>query len=119
MKVNVESDGMVTRLSIAGDMTIYSAGELKPALLSAIQGTRTIEVNLAEVTDLDTAGFQLLLLAKREAARDRKSFLVREPSSAVRSTLDMYRMTADLLDPADDPNAEVAAPPPSKKRRGT
>ena len=56
-------------LRIEGEMTIYRAEELKQALLEPLQPHTTLEVNLSAVTELDTAGVQLLMLAKRTAQK--------------------------------------------------
>lgn len=52
----------------AGEMTIYSAAELKPALLHALGQSEEIEIDLADISEIDTSGVQLLMLMKREAA---------------------------------------------------
>jgi len=54
-------------LRIQGEMTIYRAAELKAMLLKPIQAGATVEVDLSGVTDLDTAGLQVLMLAKKTA----------------------------------------------------
>ena len=51
-------------LRIEGELTIFRAMELKPLLLAAPPVT---EIDLSGVTDLDTAGVQLLMLAKKTA----------------------------------------------------
>jgi anti-sigma B factor antagonist len=56
-----------TTLRVEGEFTIYRAAELKRALLPLPAGTGPVELDLAEVTEIDTAGIQLLLLARREA----------------------------------------------------
>ena len=55
------------RLSVAGDMTVYCASELKPALLAeAAAGYDSLELDLSQVQEFDTAGLQLLLMLNRE-----------------------------------------------------
>jgi anti-sigma B factor antagonist len=49
-------------LKIDGELTIFRAAELKPVLLAE---PPALEIDLSGVTDLDTAGLQLLMLAKR------------------------------------------------------
>jgi anti-anti-sigma regulatory factor len=51
-------------LRIEGELTIFRAMELKPVLLAV---PPVDEVDLSGVTDLDTAGVQLLMLAKKTA----------------------------------------------------
>lgn len=61
-------------LFIEGEMNIYRAEELKQTLLASVEKAPVLEVNLAAVTELDTAGVQLLMQA-RESAQTRKSEL--------------------------------------------
>lgn len=65
---------MTGPLRIEGEMTIYRAHELKDALLELIQRTQDPALDLSSVTEVDTAGVQLLLLARR-AADDRHTAL--------------------------------------------
>jgi len=51
-------------LRIEGELTIFRAMELKPVLLATPPVT---EIDLSGITDLDTAGVQLLMLAKKTA----------------------------------------------------
>ena len=54
-------------LNIAGELSIYRADELKQALIEPLAQGVQLVVNLAEVTEFDTCGLQLLMLAKRTA----------------------------------------------------
>ena len=54
-------------LSIAGELSIYRADELKQALIEPLKAGVRMVINLAGVTDFDTCGLQLLMLAKRTA----------------------------------------------------
>lgn len=53
------------RLSLSGELTIYSAAEIRATLAAAMDGPSELEVDLSGVSDIDTAGLQLLLLSKR------------------------------------------------------
>ena len=52
---------------IEGEMTIYRAAEIKQTLLTPIVEAAVVEFDLSKVTELDSAGVQLLMLAKRTA----------------------------------------------------
>jgi anti-anti-sigma factor len=52
---------------IEGEMTIYRAAEIKQTLLAPIVESAVVEFDLSKVTELDSAGVQLLMLAKRTA----------------------------------------------------
>ena len=54
-------------LNIAGELSIYRADELKRALIEPLAPGVQLVVNLAAVTEFDTCGLQLLMLAKRTA----------------------------------------------------
>ena len=60
------------RLAIQENMTIYQAQAQKDLLLSALAGTDSLELDLSRVAEIDTAGLQILMLVKREAARGGK-----------------------------------------------
>jgi anti-anti-sigma factor len=84
----------VHALRVEGELTIYRAAELKDSLLAAVAAHASVEVDLSGVTEFDTAGVQVLILAKR-AAKAREGQLHLVGHSPV--VLDVM----DLLDMAD------------------
>ncbi len=55
---------------IEGEFTIYRAAELAPAMKAALAGIAAggaLEIDLSGVTEMDSAGVQLLMSAKRSA----------------------------------------------------
>lgn len=100
MEIRIEetADGICHAL-LAGEMTIYHAAEMKPALLACIARCREIEFNLSEVVEMDTAGFQLLLLAKREAMAAGKPLRLVAHSPATLDVLDLFNMASYFGDP--------------------
>ena len=105
----------VHRLELTGELTIHTAGERKAVFVEALEaaeraGATGIEVDLAAVSELDTAGLQLLLMAQREAAQLGRSLRLAAMSQAVTDVLAIARLSADL----DERLAAVgisAAPP--------
>ncbi len=69
---------------VEGELTIHTAAEQKDRLISALAGSGELRVDLSGVTDMDTAGLQILLLVQRDAARQGIAVELHEPSSAVR-----------------------------------
>lgn len=88
-----------TRLSFLEDLTIYNAMEQKQQLVKALEADRTIELDLSQVGEIDTSGLQLLILAKREAARLNKELTIVAHSPAVRQTLDFCNLATFFGDP--------------------
>ena len=72
---------------LEGELTIYRAAELKPLLLAALPGTGPIELDLAEVSEVDTAGLQLLMMVQREAPKAGTRLEITGHSKAVTETL--------------------------------
>jgi anti-anti-sigma factor len=75
------------QLQLAGELTIYTAADLKPQLLQALTECTALDLHLGQISELDTAGLQQLLLARREAARLGKTLRLLEPSAAAREVL--------------------------------
>ncbi len=76
---------------LSGEMTVYSAGKLKDVLLNELKSCSGITIDLAEIDEADTSGFQLLLFLKREAANLGKSFRITEMSSRLRNIFNLYK----------------------------
>ncbi len=72
----------VQTLAVEGELTIYTAAEMKEKI-GALLAANAIEIDLAQVSEIDTAGLQLLLLARRECAAQEKSIVFSNPSEAV------------------------------------
>lgn len=53
------------RVPLSGELTIYTAAEVRATLAEAMARASEIEVDLGEITDIDTAGLQLMLIARR------------------------------------------------------
>jgi anti-sigma B factor antagonist len=87
-------NGAVARLAIEGDMTIYRAAELREAILAAQASAPALEIDLAGVDDLDSAGLQLLVMAKRSAAADGRTLRLLGHSRAVLDVFELLDMGA-------------------------
>ena len=92
------TDGAV-HLMLDGLMTIYTAAEIKTQLLDGIGHAAIVELDLSHVGEMDTAGFQLLVMAKREAQRLDRTLHIVAHSPAVREVIDFYNMDAYFGDP--------------------
>lgn len=98
IRIDNAADG-ICRVFPAGEMTIYHAADMKAPLLDSISRCREMEINLSEVVEMDTAGFQLLLLVKREAMRAGKPLRLVAHSPATLNLLDLYNMASYFGDP--------------------
>lgn len=89
----------VAPLRIRGEMTIYRAVELKRILLAPLQEGIVLEANLADVTEIDTTGLQLLMLAKKIAQERGGELRLVEHSAAVIDVLALLNLADWFGDP--------------------
>ncbi|NMM29385.1 MAG: STAS domain-containing protein [Glaciimonas sp.] len=86
-------------LRIQGELTIYRAAELKQALLAALAEPSSLEVDLSCVTEIDTAGVQLLMLAKKTAQERQRELRLVAHSPAVIDVFELLNLAAYFGDP--------------------
>ena len=99
-----------TPLVLTGTITIYTAQELKERLLTAVQSGPELHLELSLVTELDSAGLQLLYLVKREATRTGHALRIVAHSDAVREVFDLCNLNAYFGDPTLIPAREPNRP---------
>lgn len=92
-----------TVLSIEGELTIYRAEELCATLKAALAAGNDLEVNLGDVTEMDSAGVQLLIAAKRAATAMQREMRLVEHSPAVREVFDILDLGFHLGVPSPTP----------------
>lgn len=80
-------------LHVQGDMNIYRAAELKQMLLEALDAPGSLTLDLSGVTECDSAGLQLLVLAGRQARDAGCALHLKAPSAAVSEVLELLRLT--------------------------
>lgn len=92
MAVAVEKNEEKCSLKINESMNIYSACDIKKKMFEGFSDCSEIEIDLSDVTEMDSAGFQLLILVRREAERLKKSLRIVSMSHVVSSLMALYRM---------------------------
>lgn len=87
--------------SIGGEFNIFTAESNKNRLLHAIRSAKTPEINidLSDVTEIDTTGLQLMAMAKREAAENGKSLRFIGHSEPVLDLIDLCGLSGFFGDP--------------------
>jgi anti-sigma B factor antagonist len=108
MAVVSETEQGKCRLRIESDMTIYTALELKQELMPSLDKGQNMEVDLSLVNEMDSAGLQLLVMLKREAATRGMTLALTAHSPAVTSVLDTFNMAAYFGDPIVLPDRHAA-----------
>lgn len=91
--------GDARRLVLESDLTVYSAPEHKRALLDTLEQATVVELDLAAVGEIDSAGLQVLLLAKRESLAKGKELRIVRHSPAVQDLLEFFNVASYFGDP--------------------
>lgn len=86
------------KLELGEELTIFTAAKQKQQLLTFLESDHDLEINLSKVTEMDTAGLQLLILVKREAANAAKSLKFVLHSKVVLDILELANLTTAFGD---------------------
>lgn len=97
MAIRIEEKNGMPLLHVEGEMTIYTAAELKSQLLPHLAHSRGLEINLSQVSEVDSAGLQLLILAKRETQLKGQTLLLTSHSSAVQEAFELCNLATFLV----------------------
>ncbi|MBS4096623.1 MAG: STAS domain-containing protein [Sulfuricella sp.] len=87
-----------------GEMTIFTAADLKEQLIATLSASPELEIDLSQVSEMDSAGLQLLIAAKNECLARNGRLRLTGHSPAVREVLDICNMTAFFGDPVVIPS---------------
>lgn len=90
------------RFCLIGELCVLYACDIKPQLLALAKGPEACTIDLAQVSEVDTAGVQLLLMAKREATRSGAHLLFINHSEPVLEAVGLLGLAAELDDPQAD-----------------
>ena len=87
------------RVAIEGELSIFTAAALRQRLLDAIGAAGEVDVDLSGVSEIDSAGLQLMVAAAREAAARGAGLRFTGHSAAVVDILELCDLTSQLGDP--------------------
>lgn len=83
---------------IQGEMTIYRAHEVAETLFTAVRAhDGDVSLDLSAVSELDTAGLQLILMARRLAEANGHSLSIVQPSECVREVLTLCNVATETV----------------------
>ncbi len=86
--------------TIDGEFGIYRVAELKPQILALVIDIDDPALDLGNVTEMDAAGLQLLLFARREARARGKSLHLTRVSPVVQEVLQVAGISAEAFEEA-------------------
>lgn len=90
LKISEKKTSSKYSMSFNGDFNIYNVSEITGKLRSAVGSDLSIELDLSSVKKIDTAGYQLVLLCRKECDRTGKSFSIKGMSEEARRLFSLY-----------------------------
>lgn len=96
MAWDIRTDQQQHMMWLSGELTIFSAADIRQRLLETLGQMDELMVDLGEVTEMDTAGLQLMLLAKRKPG---KTVRFCNHSDSVLRLVDLANLAQTLGDP--------------------
>lgn len=91
------------RVRLAGELTIYHAAAARDSLLGLLQAGVPLELDLGGVSEIDTAGLQVLMAAKQQARRTGLPLALCNHGAATLALIELYDLAAWLGDPLVPP----------------
>jgi anti-sigma B factor antagonist len=79
-------------IAIDGDLTVFTVDAWRARLLPALARHPVLTLDLAAITEFDSAGLQLLALLKLEGKAQGRQVVLRDPGAAVHSVVALYRL---------------------------
>ena len=98
--------GLNVNVAIDGELTVFTASALKDQILEGLTGTQTLTLDLAQVTDADAAGMQLLIATVKEARRRGASVQLRSAPGKLQSIVQFAGLSIDALSRLGQPVGE-------------
>lgn len=96
----MSTEAATVPLRIEGELTIYRASGIKEILVAASGSGGCLELDLSAVSEIDTAGIQLLMAAKRRKAQHGGELALTGHSPAVLDAFALYDLAGYFGDPA-------------------
>ncbi|SFO91548.1 stage II sporulation protein AA (anti-sigma F factor antagonist) [Amycolatopsis arida] len=85
-------------LTVSGEVDLATAGEVTDAIEAALRapGTESVEVNLTEVSFLDSSGLRALVAGQKRAEEAGKRLVVSDPQPQVRKVMEITGLSEVL-----------------------
>jgi anti-sigma B factor antagonist len=88
-------DGDRIRLTVRGEVDLYTSPELRKAIMKAVPAAQGgVEVELSAVDYMDSSGVATLVEGFKTARESAKAFILMNPSKSVMRVLELARLDA-------------------------
>lgn len=99
MSIQIENTEQHCTMRVDGELTIYTAAECRQQLLDHLQQCDDLTVDLSAVSEMDSAGLQVLLVLKKQADKAGCGLQLVQHSPAVLEVFEVLDLQAHFGDP--------------------
>lgn len=90
MKIQHEVDGGHAKATVSGRIDVMTAPEFEKTVMEILPGTQTVDIDLAGVDYISSAGLRALMALKRKAEGQQTVLNILNPSASV---MDIFALT--------------------------
>ena len=94
MEISFEDTSDYRRLELSGEMVVRNLSRALPRLRESLEGATSILVDLSGVSELDSAGVQVLISLKKQSLASGQKLRLTGHSPAVLAVFDLYGLVA-------------------------
>lgn len=102
MGIEVSTEKGVCHARVAGEMTIYTSGEYWEILIEQCSTRQRMELDLAQVTEMDAAGLQLLVALNKHYSAAECGLRLHNLSETVQEVMELTQLTGSFDDNIED-----------------
>lgn len=93
MSIKVHTKNGVCKARIEGEISVYTASEYREVLLKKYKAGRTMELDLSQVSEIDTCGLQLLVALQKHLHGADGELRLCDPDESVRQVLELTQLS--------------------------
>ena len=93
-----ENDNNSANIFLDGDLTIYVAEKFHQEMTGCLEKYQSINIDMSNVSEMDTSCYQILLRAKLISNRNNKKFTIDKQGEAAQQVFDLYNLNSVFED---------------------
>jgi len=99
LTIQAKKEDGITQVIMQDEMTIYTALEQTNELLPHLKIDSELQINLSAVSEIDSAGVQILMLLKQESKHKNIKLSLTQHSQAVVEVFELLNLSSYFGDP--------------------
>ena len=96
MSIEVINEEGLCHIGVEGELTIYTVPNYRQTFLEQSQGCHGVKIDLAGVTEIDTAGVQFLVALRQHLTGTESGLQLCNPSESVQEALELTRLAGQF-----------------------